>query len=182
MLLTRSSSTTGVGRTKPATSFLRRFPPAKRLTRPLNEQRRSSGRQGRASRSNSKTALAVGMRKTKGETIDLTLRSRINGWTWQDASQQREYPILSHRENNRAGVQLIADRSRNCVPGTLFFLALQAQQRRRMYRHKNPKPVLRSEDRTAIALNRDRLTYQPLRGRGAKRDNKTRAYRLDLLK
>jgi hypothetical protein len=40
------------------------------------------------------------MRKTKGETIDLTLRSRIKGWTWQDASQQREYPILSHRENN----------------------------------------------------------------------------------
>jgi hypothetical protein len=51
-----------------------------------------------------------------------------------------------------------------------------------MYRHKNPKPVLRSEDRTAIALNRDRFTYQPPRGRGAKGDNKTRAYRLDLLK
>jgi hypothetical protein len=30
----------------------------------------------------------------------LTLRSRIKDWTWQDASQQREYPILSHRENN----------------------------------------------------------------------------------
>jgi hypothetical protein len=51
-----------------------------------------------------------------------------------------------------------------------------------MYRHKSPKPVLRSEDQTAIALNRDRFTYQPLRGRGAKSDNKTRAYRLDLLK
>jgi hypothetical protein len=48
-----------------------------------------------------------------------------------------------------------------------------------MYRHKNPKPVLRSEDQTAIALNRDRFTYQPLRGRGAKSDNKTRAYRLE---
>ena len=50
-----------------------------------------------------------------------------------------------------------------------------------MYRHKSPKPVLRSEDQTAIALNRDRFTYQPLRGRGAKSDNETRAYRLDLL-
>jgi hypothetical protein len=64
--------------------FLRRFAPAKRLRRPRNEQRRSSGRQGRASRSNSKTALGAGMRKTKAETIGLTLRSRIKGWTWQD--------------------------------------------------------------------------------------------------
>src|SRR5580693_3132025 len=143
MLLTRSSSTTGVGRTKPATSFLRRFPPAKRLTRPLNEQRRSSGRQGRASRSNSKTALAAGMRKTKGETIDLTLRSRIKGWTWQDASQQREYPTLSHRENNRVGVQLIADRSRNLRTRNAFLPRPASATARTMYRHKNPKPVIR---------------------------------------
>jgi hypothetical protein len=64
---------------KSATSSLIRFPSAKRLTLPRNEQRGSSERQGRASRSSMKTAPAVGVRKTKRETIGLTRRSRTKG-------------------------------------------------------------------------------------------------------
>jgi hypothetical protein len=55
------------------------FPTRQRLTLPRNEQRGSSERQGRASRSSMKTAPTVGVRKTKRETIGLTLRSRTKG-------------------------------------------------------------------------------------------------------
>ena len=51
-----------------------------------------------------------------------------------------------------------------------------------MDRHKDSQSFVHVEDRTTIALHTERSTGQPLRRRGAKSDNETRAYRLDLLK
>jgi antitoxin (DNA-binding transcriptional repressor) of toxin-antitoxin stability system len=83
--------------------------------------------------------------------------------------------------NNRPIARLIAARSQNLRSPSAFFLILQAQQRRRMDRHQDAQSFIYGKKRTPIALDRDHSTGQPARGSGSKRNNKTRAYRLDLL-
>ena len=50
-----------------------------------------------------------------------------------------------------------------------------------MDRHQDSQSFIYGKKRTPIALDWDGSTGQPLRGGGSKGNNKTRAYRLDLL-
>ena len=144
MLLTGSSSTMAVGPIKWATSFLDVSETTKGLTRPRNGQHRSSGFQGTASRLSSKTAPTVGMRKTKGETIDPTLRSRTRS--------ERKLPCYANVRIHFAWVGLGKNRSmerrsptnsRNLIA---FFRILHAKQSRWVDSDKYPQPVINFED------------------------------------
>ena len=52
---------------------------------------------------------------------------------------------------------------KTCVTGTLVFLILQAQERRRVNGDQDPQSVCEIEDGAAIALDRDRSSRQTLR-------------------
>lgn len=71
---------------------------------------------------------------------------------------------------------------KTCVTGTLVFLILQAQERRRVNGDQDSQSVCEIEDCAAIALNRDRSSRQTLRRGYSEGDDEPWAYDLDLVK
>ena len=71
---------------------------------------------------------------------------------------------------------------KTCVTGTLVFLILEAQERRRVNGDQDSQSVCEIEDCAAIALNRDRSSRQTLCRGYSEGDDEPRAYGLDLVK
>jgi hypothetical protein len=71
---------------------------------------------------------------------------------------------------------------KTCVTGTLVFLILQAQERRRVNGDQDSQSVCEIEDCAAIALNRDRSSRQTLCRGYSEGDDEPWAYGLDLVK
>ena len=71
---------------------------------------------------------------------------------------------------------------KTCVTGTLVFLILQAQKRRRVNGDQDSQSICEIEDCAAIALNRDRSSRQTLCRGYSEGDDEPWAYGLDLVK